>query len=231
MHMRRSERRKTKSLKAELEGEIQSKCKQLKCQSLTSKAEGGHASDRTTRADAREFEEESCVKEDILQRGREEEMSEESKLTEHYHRKVSSSHTVEDDGIKVLRNRRKSARINKRAVYEVSSDSDTVEVESEVEEEEEEEGVSEVEEVVEEEEGVSEEEEGVGESETVSRQGRWAHYPSLCASLPGREQQIQLLLTVMGEVCHRLNIHTAAMFTTHTLEYQRTANSLQGLRC
>ena len=31
-------------------------------------------------------------------------------------------------------------------------------------------------------------------------QGRWRHYPSLCASLPGREPQIQLLLTLMGEV-------------------------------
>ena len=45
------------------------------------------------------------------------------------------------------------------------------------------------------------EEEGVeGEGEGLSVHGRWRHYNSLCSRLPGRERQIQLLLSLLGEV-------------------------------
>ena len=38
---------------------------------------------------------------------------------------------------------------------------------------------------------------GVGEDGV---HGRWRHYHSLCSRLPGRERQIQLLLSLLGEV-------------------------------
>ena len=40
-------------------------------------------------------------------------------------------------------------------------------------------------------------EDGVGEDGV---HGRWRHYHSLCSRLPGRERQIQLLLSLLGEV-------------------------------
>ena len=40
--------------------------------------------------------------------------------------------------------------------------------------------------------------------EEASSQGCWRHYKELCSWLPGRQKQVELLLTIFGEVCPQM---------------------------
>lgn len=149
--MRRSDRIKTKSLKAELEDSAQIKYKMMKHISQTkSESEGASIGVQSAAEVAGTTNEEDS----------------------------RTSHQVGDNPISQRRKRRV-----KEIAQDFSSESgqDETHLRSEQEEEFPERGV-------------------------LSSEGQWSHYPTLCASLPGREKQLQLLLALFGEV-RSMKIH------------------------
>lgn len=165
--MRRSDRSRTKSLKAELEDSAQSKYKSIQLMRRR-KSESEGASIRT-HSDT----EEAAARDDV-QGECEEERSEGWSQEEDCNRGNSKSHRRKSNC-----QRRKVKEIE--VVDEISSESykNRIDLKSEQAEEQ------------------YAEREDVG---AVNSEGRWRHYPALCASLPGRERQIHLLLTLLGEV-------------------------------
>lgn len=145
--MRRSDRNKTKSLKAELEDSAQIKYKMHMSQRKKA-SEGASIGVQS----AAEVETEAANEEDSR-----------------------TKHEMEDNPICQRRKRRV-----KEIAPDFSSESgqDETHLRSEQEEE------------------IPERE----DTRVLSSEGQWSHYPTLFASLPGREKQIQLLLTLFGEV-------------------------------
>lgn len=47
---------------------------------------------------------------------------------------------------------------------------------------------------------LSEEQMEIDSGRGLPTEGYWSHYQSLCQQLPGREKQIEFLLTLLGEV-------------------------------
>lgn len=144
--MRRSQRSRAKSLKAELEEDVLSTYKRIKLKSQERK-EDRCASIRTQESEG------------------EGDYENEEKVMEH---DISNEEQC-------------SSKTKKRAKSEVEKVVDRGSEPEGQEVEEEGDGM-----------GV-----GVGEG---SGHGRWTHYTSLCSRLPGRERQIQLLLSLLGEV-------------------------------
>lgn len=147
--MRRSDRRKTKSLKAELEDSTQMKCKMMK---RVRQVEIQGSAEVGTGASASEENEEG--------------------VDCHFRTKKCVGDVPDSQG--------KKKRV-KKPVSDVSSESDQGEADLK-----------------------SEQEDEFTDREAIqllSSEGRWSHYPALCTALPGRERQIQLLLTLIGEVC------------------------------
>ena len=170
--MRRSERSRTKSLKAELEDSAQSTYKMIKLV-RRKKSESEGASIRTA-SEATDGDGENCMasvgEEEALQGECKEERSQGLELGK---QKAKGRGVGENQGRKQ----------NEPKTHDGCSglQQDKTELQAKLEEEY----------------GVDEEEEGVT---VLSGEGRWRHYPALCATLPGRERQIQLLLTLFGEV-------------------------------
>ena len=168
MSSRRSERSRTKSLKAELEDSAQNTYKMIKLV-RRKKSESEGASIRTA-------SEENCMAsvedEEALQGECKEERSEGLKLGK---QKAKGRGVGDNQGRKQKKNEPETHNGCS------GSQQDKTELQARLEEEY----------------GVEEEEEGV---KVMSGEGRWRHYPALCATLPGRERQIQLLLTLFGEV-------------------------------
>jgi hypothetical protein len=191
--MRRSVRSKTKSLKAELEDSAQSKYKMLKVLHRR-KSESESASIRT----------ESEVRDDgesFMAGARdEEELQEECKEERGKEWEVGKQKTKRRG---VGENQGRNRRGNDLEECENPGDSDRDQTELQA--------------GPEEDYGVGEEEEGVGE---LSGEGRWRHYPTLCATLPGRERQIQLLLTLLGEP------HSAGSPSLHIYGHTSTGKTL-----
>ena len=172
--MRRSERSRTKSLKAELEDSTQSKCEMIKLlRRKKSESEGASIRTPSEATDDGEYCMASVGEDEALQEKCKEERSEGSELGKE---KTKRQDMKENPGRKQKK--------NEPETRDNSSGSQQDKTELHVKPEEEY-GVGE------------EEEEGV---RVLSGEGRWKHYPTLCATLPGRERQIQLLLTLLGEV-------------------------------
>lgn len=155
---RRSDRRKTKSLKAELEDSAQIKYKMMKSmgqRKKTSEVSSAEVGTETRSSTSEENEEE----------------------VECHSRTRQCVGDIPDS-------QRKNKRV-KKTIRDVSSESGQGEADLK-----------------------SEQEDEFPEREDVhllSSEGRRSHYPTLCRALPGRERQIQLLLTLFGEVCFSLS--------------------------
>ena len=186
--MRRSGRSKTKSLKAELEDNAQSKYKLLKLQSRRSEDGGaliGIQSEVGGESTSEEEENESQEGHEGEGKGsslEEKDAPDDSKEIKIRHcgkRKRSVGKTPDSQLGKRARCVKGKRFEGEGTLSESEEESDKRETETESEDEEhEEEGV-------------------VG---VRSSKGQWSHYPALCAALPGRERQIELLLTLLGEV-------------------------------
>ena len=144
---RRSQRSRAKSLKAELEEDVQSTYKRIKLKSLERKE------DRCASIRTQESEEEG-------------DYENEEKVMEH---DISNEEQCSS------KTKKKRAKTEVEKVVDRGSEPEGQEAE-------------------EEEDGTDTD---VGEG---SGNGRWTHYTSLCSRLPGRERQIQLLLSLLGEV-------------------------------
>ena len=179
--MRRSGRSRTKSLKAQLEEDVQTSYEQLKLQS-PEKIKGRWASIGTGSQEELESESGGDGAESM-----EVEVSE----VRNYESESEKLNTKENDG--------RSSGITVTRVEEGVGEGVG-------------EGVDTVAEEVGGEGGCEERVGGEGGcSIEESVHGRWRHYHSLCTSLPGREKQIHLLLSLLGEVSYIF--HTLFAFT------------------